>query len=195
MASINSKSFPRSSNNKLVSHQGGDEGWVIVASTVTFPNLLPLLISTALLKYLFFPTVLSTSILVIFLWKLEWNLLEFLKEFSLLKYSNYSHVGFWKKCSMKVKKQNLSKTLVRHELFCAFQVGMLQQFLVLISLGKILLRRGLCWGRNKKQNQKTDYKQKRWNLRFLSLVLFFHHSFPKNFLTADSENVDHRQYC
>ena len=42
------------------------------------------------------------------------------------------------------EKQNLSKTLVRHELFCASQVGMLQQFLVLTSLGKILLRRGLC---------------------------------------------------
>ena len=47
------------------------------------------------------------------------------------------------------EKQSLSKTLVRHELFCTFQVGMLQQFLVLISLGKFLLRRGLCWGRNK----------------------------------------------
>ena len=40
------------------------------------------------------------------------------------------------------EKQNLSKTLVRYELFCAFQVGILQQFLVLISLGKILNKRG-----------------------------------------------------
>ena len=34
------------------------------------------------------------------------------------------------------EKQNLSKTVVWYELFCAFQVGMLQQFLVLASVRK-----------------------------------------------------------
>ena len=52
---------------KLVFHQGDDEGWLTVTSAVTFPNLLPLHISTPLLKYLFSPTVLSTLALVIFL--------------------------------------------------------------------------------------------------------------------------------
>ena len=48
----------------------------------------------------------------------------------------------------------------------------------------------------KKQNHKIDYKQKRWNLSFLSLVLVLYHSFPKNSLAADSETVDHKQqYC
>lgn len=60
---------------------------------------------------------------------------------------------------MKVKKQNLSKALVRCELFFffVFQVGMLQQFLGLISLAKILSR-DLSGGKEVKNMHKIVYK-------------------------------------
>lgn len=59
---------------------------------------------------------------------------------------------------MKVKKQNLSKALVRCELFFfVFQVGMLQQFLGLISLAKILSR-DLSRGKEVKNMHKIVYK-------------------------------------
>ena len=55
------------------------------------------------------------------------------------------------------QKQNLSKTLVRCELFCAFQVGILQQFLGLISPAKILSR-DLSRGKEVKNMHKIVYK-------------------------------------
>ena len=61
------------------------------------------------------------------------------------------------------KKQNLSKALVRFELvfvlFClfVFQVGILQQFLGLISLAKILSR-DLSRGKEVKNMHKIVYK-------------------------------------
>lgn len=63
------------------------------------------------------------------------------------------------------EKQNLSKTLVRYELFCAFQVGILQQFLVLISLGKFTDKRFVLRKKHKEHNIiRLTINKKRWNL-------------------------------
>lgn len=79
-----------------------------------------------------------------------------------------------------------------------FQVGMLKQFLVLLSLGKNSTKKRFEF-REKGKGYKVirlPIKQKRWNLSFLALVSVLQNSFPKNSLKADSGNFEHRQrYC
>ena len=104
-----------------------DEVRVIVTSIIALPNLLLLHVS---ISYLFSKNLNENT----------WHVFE--GGFSSEMLQLYP-CRLMKEKFHEGQKQNLSKTLVRCELFCAFQVGILQQFLVLIYLGKSILRRYL----------------------------------------------------
>lgn len=78
-----------------------------------------------------------------------------------------------------------------------FQVGMLKQFLVLISLRKTPQKKRFEFRKKGKgyKTLKLPIKQK-WNVSVLAPVLVLQNSFPKNCPRADSENIEGRQqYC
>lgn len=70
---------------------------------------------------------------------------------------------------------------------------MLKQILVLISLGKTATKKRFEF-RKKANGYKIVRLLIKQNLSLLALVLVLQNSFPKHSLTADSENIQHRQH-